>query len=322
MNYSNFGLHKAFRAFQYHVSKFASRKTLLLFAVPCALLTACISRHYVTIPESIPTSKNQNVCGLLKDSVVLYAVFVDVGLYHPFSDYDVASTLDSIQKAMDWIQSQPDAQKRGLRIEVVQHIDGSKISFPERKAKVSPLKLVNMASTKKRHKGFYGNWIDGISKYVGRKIKKTGQSKAGTRNRKKTTERVVAALRDKYKTDNVAYMVFLNGYYENDPSYTFNASTSGPDVEYSIISNKNPAVIAHEFMHLFGAVDLYPTARFANFNFEELRESYPNEIMLVQHKEITKLKISPITKYFLGWQTTLDHKNTRMLLHKLELPEY
>lgn len=119
-----------------------------------------------------------------------------------------------------------------------------------------------------------------------------------------------------------ALMIFVNGYYENNRSFTFNSETNGPNVEYSIITNKNTAVIAHEFLHLFGAIDLYPTQRYANFNFKDIDKNYPNEIMRIQHKEINKLEISPITRYFIGWETKMENKDTRILYHKSDFVEY
>ena len=98
--------------------------------------------------------------------------------------------------------------------------------------------------------------------------------------------------------------------------------SSGPEVEYTVMTNKNPAIIAHEFLHLFGALDLYPHDVHPTFNYAELEETYPDEIMRIQHKEINRLMLSPITKYYIGWQTSLDKENTRMLYHLYDVIEY
>ena len=92
--------------------------------------------------------------------------------------------------------------------------------------------------------------------------------------------------------------------------------------EYLIITNKSAPIIAHKFLHLFGAIDLYPNSNYPNFNYKELNEAYPNEIMNVQHKDMQELSLSPISCYYLGWQDTLPKFDTDMLFHKYTLPEY
>ena len=108
---------------------------------------------------------------------------------------------------------------------------------------------------------------------------------------------------------------------ENDPSFSLNSYTDKLP-EFSVITSKNPAIIAHEFLHLFGAVDLYPNATHTNFNLSSLEKTYPNEIMRITHKNLSKLEISPITKYYIGWQNDLSESDLRMLYHKAQVLEY
>jgi hypothetical protein len=294
---------------------------LLLSLLFLCILPSCYTVQYTAGYEALPTTKNQNVCGFLKDSVIVYAIFVDAAGYHPWTEFDIESTLDSVNKAMSWVEQKAHDSNNHVGINVVQHKQSSKWSFPERKARTT-LRMGYATSTKRRHIVSFDSWADAIAKYAGKSVKKATGSKVGTRNKVINAERLIANLRDRHETENVALMFFVNGYYENNPSYSFNTETNGPDIEYSIITNKNPAVIAHEFLHLFGAIDLYPTARYSNFNSVELRAAYPNEVMLVQHREITKLEISPITRYFLGWQEALDKPNTRLLYHKSNFVVY
>ena len=287
------------------------------------LLTACqvYVQTYQPYPEILPTTKNQNVCRLLKDSIIIYAVFVDASEFHPWSEYDIESTLDSIERATNWLSDQARMAKKHIGINIVNHKQRGKLSISERQAKTGyPLNTNRFESNKKSHLIRHQFWVDQISKHCGRAIKKPNSSKIATGNKIRNSERLVAALRTKYKTDNIALMFFVNGYFENKKSYAFHTSFGGSFVEYAIITNKNPSVIAHEFLHLFGAVDLYPNHQFSNFN--ELSAKYPNEVMRVVHKDLSKLQISPITKYFIGWQDSLDHYHTRMLFHKSNLIDY
>ena len=82
---------------------------LSIFLILVFLLAACglfkptiIYQEY----DKIPNTKNQNTCKLLKDSVLVYAVFVDTDIYHPWTEFDIESTMDSLKKASNWIQQQ------------------------------------------------------------------------------------------------------------------------------------------------------------------------------------------------------------------------
>lgn len=271
--------------------------------------------------DTIPTTKNQNICKQLKDSIIVYALFVDVDCYHPWTEFDVNSTVDSLNRAMSWLETEAFTCGHQLSITPIMHENGSKKTIRESlaKAKLSAnvVSSLNIHSSKTKTL----NWADAIAKYAGKTIKKPNTSKLASSIKISNVQTLNQVLRDLYNSENVAILYFVNGYYENHPSYSFNTSSNGR-AEYSIITSKNPAIIAHEVLHLFGAVDLYPNYQFPNFNFKELGERYPNEIMRVQHKDLNKLTISPITSYFVGWQDTLDHSNTRLLLHKYNLTDY
>lgn len=297
----------------------------LLFTLSSLLLTACgiIGRQEIVLEyDKVPMTRNSNVCTHLNDTVILYAIFVDVGIYHPWTPFDIASATDSIQKAADWIAQQAKDRGKTLLIKPIIHKQGSKQTIYERSARTS-LSLNGIQAVSNRSKKKLGPWADNIAAYASRGIKYRASSKIHQRFRVRNVESLNLALRDKLKNNNVGIMFFVNGYYEKHASYSFNIE-NGPyqRVEYSIITDKNPAVIAHEFLHLFGAVDLYPHRAYPNFNFQELAENYPDEIMRIQHKHINKLMISPITEYFIGWRDTLDKPNTRLLLHKAWLPQY
>jgi hypothetical protein len=285
------------------------------------IIYSCTST--VCVSESVPQTRSQNVCKELKDSVLIFAVFVDVGMYHPWTEFDINTTLDSVRKASRWIEKQAKKSNKELAIKVVNHEYHRKLSFTEKRTRTRhDFDFYNIISGGKKSYSYQQYWIDKVSKYVGKGVKVARSSKLGTRNKIINTERLMSALRDKYKNDNIALMVFVNGYYESHPSITFHSESNGPYTEYSVITNKSPTIIAHEFLHLFGAIDLYPTLRFSNFNFKSIQENFPNEIMRTQHKNISKLNLSPISKYLIGWQDSLDEKSTRMLYHKSELIEY
>jgi len=302
-------------------------KYTLILILPLFLLTNCGGFNRTQIiydrSEYIAPSRNLNVCKTLKDSVIIYAIFVDVNSYHPWTQYDVDSTLDSLKKATSWIEDLAIKNNKTLTITPVIHSQQSKLSLSEHKIKPYDLSLdLGLLHSSNRKKiRTVDAWADKIAIYASKGVKKTEERKMKTKNKVSNLERLIARLRNQYRTDNVAVMFFVNGYYENTASASYHTYSNGPDVEYSIITNKNPAVIVHELLHLFGAVDLYPTTMH-NFNYTEIEENYPNEIMRIQHKSLNKLMLSPITEYYIGWIDDLDHDNTRLLYHKYNVLEY
>lgn len=300
------------------------RKTLIIF-LSLLLITACglwQRNYHSNVYDKIPNTRNTNTCQELKDTVVLYAVFVDVDIYHPWTEFDIAMTMDSIRTASEWIEKKALDVNKVLVIEPIFHKQGTSLSFHERRAKTSLRLNGIMAKNKWAYRKLYP-WADAVAKYAGRGIKYKSSALVGKRLKITNVQTLNLALRDQLKMDDVAIMFFINGYFENHPSYSFYTQYSLRDQsEYSIITNKNPAVIAHEFLHLFGAVDLYPNRNYPNFNYAEIKDNYENEIMRIQHRDIEDLSISPITRYFIGWQDTLDKPNTRLLLHKKLLPRY
>ena len=134
----------------------------------------------------------------------------------------------------------------------------------------------------------------------------------------KNKERLVAFLRDENKVESVAMFYLVNNYYKSDisiPVNTFNTN----DVEFVIVSYKYPSEIAHNFLHLFGACDMYKTLLRRNErNINILSERYPDEIMHEPYgKDINKLAISDYTKYLIGWTNELDPSLESLMRDKM-----
>ena len=124
-------------------------------------------------------------------------------------------------------------------------------------------------------------------------------------------------LADKYKTDSICYVVFVDEGEGNSyatPYYV--GQTSERYHERETITGatlQSPSVIAHELLHLFSAVDLYRKSASSGVNdalIEYTRLNYKDEIMLsgwskdssgnLVYDRIT-LTISRITAYCIGW---------------------
>lgn len=143
----------------------------------------------------------------------------------------------------------------------------------------------------------------------------------------------VEKLKEKYNTDSIGYVIFLDS---DGVSYTiahFLQDGKKYFNEYSVIylyeDKKNyevPSVYAHEILHMFGAIDLYKenksdgiTREFVNY----VDQNYPNEIMYTtyesdyksNYKEITQ-QMSDITAYMVGLTDSFKELNQYPELEK------
>jgi hypothetical protein len=263
-------------------------------------------------------SVNNNVCKKLIGNVVLYAIFVDTKESKAWSEYDINSTLDSINRAIHWIEKKAAENNKSLDIEVHYPQNNHKIpialDFPRKTLSGTLFQSSFSAGLRSIQ-----SWSDKIAATAAKTLPPDTSKIITTRNSMADKERLIARLRDIYQTDNVALIYFVNNYYKDELSVTFNINSKDL-VEYSIVSFKQPAVIAHEFLHLFGAWDLYITP-FDNNKEAKKRKAFamkefPNEIMAFAYRDIDSLDLCPFTKYCVGWDKQLDKKYTEMILGK------
>ena len=272
-------------------------------------------------------SVGNNVCKNLEKKTVLYVIFVDSKGTHSWNDFDIRSTLDSIQIAVDWIHKSAAENNINLNISVEHAEKNGKIPFKGK------FKYETFSNTLYRSKNLINGirlidqWSDKIAKNVARSIKADSSSIVLSKNRSNNRERMIAKLRNKYKTDNIAVMYFINCYYENELSAAFHTGSNN-DTEYAVVSTKHPPVIAHEFLHLFGAWDLYISpfdkGILLKHKKKKAMKNFPNEIMAYTHKRnIDSLNISQLTRYLIGWDTKLEIKYSNALLgRRTKLLEY
>jgi|GEM_PF-429430 len=285
-------------------------KVLLFFAI-------VLSENSCKPYDAAIATVNNNVCKKLRGKVVLYAIFVDTRYTQPWTEYDILSTLDSINRAARWLEVEAGARGVYLQIEVQNFHNGKIIplvnDFPNRTLSgtlFSPSVFVGIPKLDR--------WANAIAKKAGQAMFKDTAQIINTKNRLNDRERLIARLRDINKTDNVALMYFVNNYYKQELSVTLHIASFN-ETEYSIVSFKDPSVIAHEFLHLFGAFDLYinPLEKKHSQKMEKLAMSqFPGEIMAFSYRDLSQLNISPFTEYLIGWDNVLDEKYSNLLLGK------
>jgi hypothetical protein len=275
------------------------------------------------VPSNLRTvvfsSVNNNVCKRLKGDIVLYAIFVDSKFTNPWSKYDIETTLDSIRVAAEWIEQKASEDSEDIHIRIAYHktLQGRvpvKNDFSKKTLSGTLYRKPLWSGVRDIYK-----WADKIAKEAGLSMPRDTSPITNIKNDLKNRERLIARLRDHYQTDNVALMYFINNYYSDEISATFDISNDN-NIEFSIVSFKNPSVIAHEFLHLFGAYDLYLTQydikKRDKKKKDKLMEMFPNEVMAFAHRNISSLNVSDFTKYLIGWKKEMPVEYQRLLLKK------
>jgi hypothetical protein len=293
---------------------FARRIILILL-----LLVQIVPSSYKIARVDYREAKNKNVCKALKGDVLLYFMFIDSKYTTPWTEFDIQSTIDSIRIAINWLHLQARANKITLNINADFYIGPEYTTISRNlpgatvRESVTDVKYSRVRENLKR-------WSDGIAKIAGESV--TLRQKDGIPEIKapRNKERLVAFLRDENKVESVALFYLVNNYYKSDISIPVNTFSS-EDVEYVIVSYKYPSEIAHNFLHLYGAADLYETLMRRNIkNISTLSELYPDEVMQEPYgKDIYNLSISDYTKYLIGWEDYLDPSLEPLMKDKMNL---
>jgi hypothetical protein len=291
------------------------RIALLLLTPVIFCFTACKENYYRSNNAYAIATVNNNVCKKLRGKVLLYAVFVDTRQTRPWTGYDTNTTLDSIRKAVSWMMIKARENDIPLTIETRFHVNKGVIPIEQHLFDESLTKMLFSRDGIDRT----NVWGNSVARKAGDAFPPDTSSVVFTKNVVTNRERLIARLRDQYQTDNVVLMYFLNNYFIDEISLAmYTGGNSQP--EFCIVSFKHPAVIAHEFLHVFGALDFYldPFARKkkAVKNRVAIMKAYPNEIMAFAYKPIEKLDISPMSQYLIGWKDSLTEKDRQLLVGK------
>ena len=259
----------------------------------------------------------KNVCKDLNNEVLLYFVFVDTKTTSPWTEFDMISTIDSINVATNWLEKQAELNKISLKIKTDYYI-GNEYATITRNLPQGSVK--NSIEDKSLTKGLeeLNKWSDFVSNKAGLSFSIKDKDGIPKQNNPKNTERLIAHLRDEFNVESVAILFLVNNYYRSDISIALNTLNTD-DVEFAIVSYKYPSEIAHNFLHLYGAADLYLTPlRKSERKIKLAAEYFPSDIMQDPYaKNITNLEISDFTKYLIGWTEELDPKYETLLTDRI-----
>jgi hypothetical protein len=255
----------------------------------------------------------KNVCKDLKNEALVYFIFVDTKETSPWTEFDIRSTLDSVNTAVTWLNNQAVKNNVNLKIRANYYIGNPYTPVKRNLPQGTVQKTLTSSSL---HKGFadLNLWADAIAKKVGTSFNSSEKDGIPEIQNPKNKERLISYLRDDNKVESVALIFMVNNYYRSDISIPINIYSNN-DVEYAIVSYKYPSEIAHNILALYGAAPMYNSIyRKKTSKIEILKKEFPNDIMQDPYaKNINLLTIGEYTKYLIGWQDNLDPKYNELL---------
>lgn len=255
----------------------------------------------------------KNVCKDLKNEVLAYFVFVDTKTTAPWTEFDIKSTLDSINIAVNWLNQQAIKNNIKLRIRANYYIGKPYATVKRDLPQGSVEKTLNNSSLKQGLKDM-NLWADAIAKKVGSTFNIPEKDGIPEVKNPKNKERLIAYLRDENKVESVALLLMVNNYYRDDISIPVN-NYKTDDVEFAIVSYKYPSEIAHNLLVLYGAAPMYKCVyRRNDKKIAMAQQAFPKDIMLEPYaKHINELNIGPLDRYLIGWTDKLDEKYKNLL---------
>ncbi|MCP4312504.1 MAG: hypothetical protein GY790_14665 [Bacteroidetes bacterium] len=263
--------------------------------------------------------RHNNVCKALQHDVLLYFVFIDTRSTYPWSEFDILTTIDSIQVAIRWLVKEAEEHNIPLHIKTDFYIGDEFTTIQKNLPRnsvdetIRELKLFDGMKSLSR-------WGDNISKTIGESL--YIKEKDGIPSQKKpgTKERLIAFLRDEYQVESVAMLLMVNNYFKSDISMAVN-TLNNDDVEFSVVSYKYPSDIAHSFLHLYGAADLHETHfRRSGRNLNLAAGAFPDDIMSdVYARPLGELDIGAYTQYMIGWTEELAKEHEPLMTERFTL---
>ena len=280
------------------------KKLRLLFALLTLILLSS------ALPERLDYRKGRynNVCKDLTNNALIYFVFIDSRDTSPWTEFDIRSTIDSFSVAVRWIQQEAEKNKIPLKIKTDYYI-GNEFTTINRSLPKGSVK--ESLTNPNLEKGILAlnKWSDYVSKIAGESFYVVPKDGIPAQATPRDAERLIAYLRDEFSVESVALIFMVNNYYKNDISIALNTFNQ-EEVEYAIVSYKYPSEIAHNFLHLYGAADLYETTfRKSKSKIRKAAELFPDDIMQEPYaRNIWDLEIGDYTKYLIGWTDEINEE--------------
>jgi hypothetical protein len=245
--------------------------------------------------------------------VLVYFIFIDTKETSPWTEFDIISTIDSMAVAVKWMENEAKKQGVNLKIKKDYYIGKDYATINRSLPKGSVMKSFTEPNQRTGITEL-NKWADYVSRKAGESFYVAPKDGIPQQQTPRTTERLIAHLRDEYSVESVALLFLVNNYYRTDISIQMNTLTTDA-VEYALVSYKYPSEIVHNVLHLYGAADLYETPyRRSDRKIKLAAEFFPNEIMQDPYaKNLSSLEISEFTRYLIGWTNELEDRYKPLL---------
>ena len=263
--------------------------------------------------------RHNNVCKALKNDVLLYFVFIDSRTTYPWTEFDILTTIDSIQVAAQWLEKEAERNNIDLNIKTDYYIGDEFATIERNLPGKSVSDILNNSNLIKGMESL-NRWGDYVSKIIGESLYIKEKDGIPLQKRPSNKERLMAFLRDEYQVESVGLLLMINNYFRTDVSLAIN-TLHNDDVEFAVVSYKYPSEIAHSFLHLYGAADLAESPfRRSQRKIRMASQTFPDDIMSdVYAKPIESLEIGDFTRYMIGWTEELDEAYSPLLTERLTL---
>lgn len=284
------------------------------------LFLAVMSGTSASTPKlDFRSGRYNNVCKDLKNSALIYFVFMDTRTTSAWTEFDILTTIDSIQVAARWLEAEAQRHHINLNIKTDYYI-GDQYATIRRNLPQKSIRAVMEEQHLIKGMESLSRWGDYVAKIIGESLYIKEKDGIPQPKRPANKEQLIAYLRDEYQVESVAFLLMLNNYFRSDISLALN-TLHCDDVEFSVVSYKYPSEIAHNILHLYGAADLHESPfRRSPRNIRLAGERFPDDIMSdVYARSISGLEIGAFTGYMIGWTDKLDIASEPLLSERYTL---
>lgn len=260
--------------------------------------------------QSAPPTVDVGVCKKMTGEVLVYAVFTESKQLPPWTGFDIRSTKDSLKRALGWLENKARENGQSVHFTAVWHKE-EKIKPIE---STLPNQNINNIVFKPTFITQLDRWSNKVSKQILRDL--PVDTVKTIIKRIEEREKLVSRLRQIYNVENVALIFFINNHGRSDASVTLH-SADNKSPEYCVITEKRASVIAHEILHLFGALDFYLHPGMTKFRQRkhvfQANKEFKDDIMAHPARDINQLEIEDLTAYLIGWRDDYDSKFKKLL---------
>ncbi|MFM1998064.1 MAG: hypothetical protein RL204_11 [Bacteroidota bacterium] len=283
-------------------------KRLSLLFITISLLSSC--GILLRKNQATPPTVDVGVCKKMKGEVLVYAVFTESKQLPQWTGFDMHSTKDSLKRALGWLENKARENGQSVHFKTIWH----------KEDKIKPIES-NLPNQNMKNLVFKPSFIPQIDRWSNKVSKQIIRdlpidTVKTIIKRIEEREKLVSRLRQIYNVENIALLFFVNNHSRSDASVTIHTGDN-KSPEYCVITEKRASVIAHEILHLFGAIDFYLHPGMMKFRQRkhvfQANKEFKDDIMAYPSRDINQLDIEDLTAYLIGWRDDYDFKFRRLL---------